>query len=489
MRVDFGPGLVKQAPLSYPVRAPGASPEDRLDLSPLADPALLRRVDLGLLAQPQADRGPLLQAQKALATSLATAWPPPVSPLREPEEAVEIVNRFNQELHFEPDVLRRRQEITVSSPAKFFRVNPALFYDDVLGVYFPMSNLLDREAPPIIIAGDCHLGNLGTMRAADGSTFWGVNDFDMAGRGSPEDDLERMATSLVLMSQGGPLSDADLLRLIDDLASAYLKELSIRAQQGPAKLAGLSLGEARGDVAQLISERSQVNQQQMLGKIAEPDGRRFLRTKELVELGPEEHRVVKGVISQYERTQGSTPELKRPLQVLDIARKTDSGGSTYGLKRYYLLVEASEGPPRVLELKQELPTAPELSTGNPQSASAQHIFSSMAALGGTFDPMMASAQMEGDAYYIRERHREKASLAPGEFRTLQQWQDLVQQAAVALARAHAHQPGVARSICDWVGPDQDLLIRRLQSFSLTYARQTELDCAAFARAHQIKSGS
>lgn len=130
-----------------------------------------------------------------------------------------------------------------------------------------------------------------------------------------------------------------------------------------------------------------------------------------------------------------------------------------------------------------------MSVDVPIAASAQHIFSSMAALGGTFDPTMASAQMEGHAYYIRERHREKASLEPGEFRSLQQWQDLVEQAAIALARAHAHQPGVARAICDWVGPDQDLLIRRLQSFSLTYARQTELDCAAFARHHQISSGT
>lgn len=60
-----------------------------------------------------------------------------------------------------PNNLDKRNALTASSPAKFLRINPALFYEDLKGVYADKSRLLGRKAPVITIAGDCHLGNLG----------------------------------------------------------------------------------------------------------------------------------------------------------------------------------------------------------------------------------------------------------------------------------------------------------------------------------------
>ena len=395
--------------------------------------------------------------------------------LRDSQPAVDFVHRFHSELQLDPETLKKREQMTVSSPAKFFRVNPALFYEDVLGVYYNMSNLIpERKAPEIIVAGDCHLGNFGTLRARDGSTFWGINDFDMAGKGTPEDDLERMATSLLLMS---PLDDEQCAPLVERMALGYLAELS-RLEDSKAPVHnGIFRHEARGAVAALIDKKSGNTQAKLLQEFCHQG--HLKRNHELKDISRREEQLIRDFLPHWESQVAETPELVRPLEVLDIARKTESGGSTFGLNRYFILVAGSDGQERILELKQELPTAPEQNTGNTEEANADYIFTCMKALGGNFEPTMAAGTIDKDAYYVRERQREKGSLPIDKFTTAEQWQELVDHAAIALARAHAFQPGAAAKILQWVGNDQELLVERLQSYAETYARQTELDCAAY----------
>lgn len=418
-------------------------------------------------------RSQITQSQQSLA--LQAAGVARVDVLRDTEPAVTFVHRFNSELQLDPETLVKRNQITVSSPAKFFRVNPALFYDDVLGVYYNMSNLIpDRKAPEIIIAGDCHLGNFGTLRARDGSTFWGINDFDMAGKGTPEDDLERMATSLLLMS---PLEDEECRPLVERMALGYLEELR-RLEDAKAPVHnGLHREESWGAVAALIDKKSDNTQAELLDEFCKHG--RLKRNHELKDISRREEQLIRDFLPHWESQVEATPELVRPLEVLDIARKTDSGGSTFGLNRFFILVAGTDGEERILELKQELPTAPEQGTGNTEEANADYIFSCMKALGGNFEPTMAAGTIDNDAYYVRERQREKGSLPIQDFTTPQQWEELVDHAAIALARAHAFQSGAAEKILKWVGPDQDLVVERLQTYAETYARQTELDCAAY----------
>ena len=91
---------------------------------------------------------------------------------------------------------------------------PSLFHADMRGAYAAHSQLLDRAAPRITINGDSHLGNYGTMRDDDEGIKWALNDYDQSGPGSPERDLERLATSIVLLGQEGGLSPKDSLKLV-----------------------------------------------------------------------------------------------------------------------------------------------------------------------------------------------------------------------------------------------------------------------------------
>jgi len=80
---------------------------------------------------------------------------------------------------------------------------------------------------------------------------------------------------------------------------------------------------------------------------------------------------------------------------------------------------------------------------------------------------------------VRERQREKGALPIFDFTRPEQWEELMDHAAIALARAHAFQSGAAANILEWVGSDRPLLVERLQAYAETYARQTEIDCAAY----------
>ncbi|CAN0334770.1 unnamed protein product, partial [Phaeothamnion confervicola] len=188
-------------------------------------------------------------------------------------------------------------------------------------------------------------------------------------------------------------------------------------------------------------------------------------------------------LANYDKTQGATPGLKRPLKVLDMAAKLESGGSTYGLHRYYVLAEATQGAaPVILEVKQELPTAPESASGDLSTASAQHIYDGMSGMGLTVSPMMAPATMNGTAYLVREREREKGALDMNTL-DLDDWKAVAEQAGMVLARNQSHQAGAAKAVSKWVGDDGDTLVTNLQNWAQKYARQTREDTRAFAAAH------
>lgn len=155
--------------------------------------------------------------------------------------------------------------------------------------------------------------------------------------------------------------------------------------------------------------------------------------------------------------------------MLDCAHKTDSGGSTYGLNRFFVLLQGSEGVPVILEIKQELPNGIETSSGDLSKADAQKIFQSMQAIGGSSNPLLTVATLDGGAYLVREREREKGTI---DLTSLDRddWKDLAEQAGQAIARAHGHQPGAAKAINNWIGEDQDTLVDNLEHFACLLRR-------------------
>jgi uncharacterized protein (DUF2252 family) len=369
-----------------------------------------------------------------------------LSLMREPAQGVALVRRFNAQLGLSATVLAQREAMMGANPATFFRANPGLFYDDLRGAYREQAELLPRRAPLMLIAGDCHLGNFGTLRTSDGAVLWSLNDFDLARPGSPAEDLARLATSLALEDP----------QLVAPMAQAYLHEIDRLAETRAPSAAGIAEPEARGKVAKLIANRTQKTQRDLLKTFAQPDRTRLLRNHELAELSAETRQQLSQLLESYDRLQPPTPELRRPLEVLDVAAKLGSGGNTFGLKRFYVLVAATDGLPRILEVKQELPPA-----------DAGLLDQRLSALEAKYEPTMAAMTLADEVYLVRERQPAKGSLDEVD-------SQVAEQAGTVLARVHGRQAQVIR---EWVGSERQMLIERLQALAELYAEQVKADQA------------
>lgn len=436
-----------------PVRASVSQPAPRayrstaapLDTFQASEPPLLRAADL-----------------KALFTRRPTQF------------AVDFVNRYNADLNVSPEAQKERDANARKSPATFFRMFPSLFHADMRGAY--AHQLLDRTAPQLIINGDSHLGNFGTLRDDHEGIKWALNDYDQSGPGSPERDLGRLATSIVLLGQESGLSAQESLQMVHRFAEGYLTEL---ARPHP-KSAGLGQQEAYGPVKDLIDKAKGKTHEQMVEKFAQPgpDGRwQLKRNDELVDVPASlKDAIVQGVRA-YEASLEPTPGIGRPLEILDVCRKEGSGGSSRGLDRYYVLLGGvpQDPLPAILELKQILPCPIDSASGDLTLARPGEIVANQDALGGPENPLNGSVWVAGKEILAREREGEKLDLKLEKL-TLRGWQATAEQAGTVLAQAHAH--GHRQALREWIGGEGALLTQRLVSFAQEYAAQTQADFAA-----------
>ncbi|WP_224361411.1 DUF2252 family protein [Hyalangium versicolor] len=400
---------------------------------------------------------------------------------RAPEQAVNFIASFEARLDLPPERLREKETLMRENVSAFFRMMPALFHDDLRGPYASASQLLDRPAPRILVGGDTHIQNFGTLRGPDGSTVWGLNDFDQAGLGSPEADLTRLATSAVLMAREAGLSAKEQTELVSVLGKAYFGELDRLAEKGSSPGAFLTKKEAQGKVDDLIGEARDASSEKLLEKyvrLDEKEGPHFRKTDTLRPVPSSVRKDLKAALETYEAGLRGTQAVARPLKVLDQAQRLDAGGSSYGLGRYYVLVEAArpKDPPVLLELKELL--APSIAEP-PVPANGSAAVDAQKQLGGFASPLTGATRMGGRAFLVREVEPEKAKLADDALNGKKELASAFEQAARVLARAHGATPQQVALLEKWVGDDAQQATRQLATFAQSYATQTQADWQAF----------
>lgn len=396
---------------------------------------------------------------------------------RDPQEAVRFVERFTQQLNLSERSQAERKAMLRKAPSAFFRMFPSLYHEDLRGPYAEKKQLLDRPAPVQIIDGDCHLANFGSQRHAGSTVLFALNDYDQAGQGTVEADLSRLATSIQLLAKEMGQGDRDTL--VSECARGYLENLRRLSTASETPPAGISVDEAQGSVKKYLQKACEQTQAELLHKYSAHG--KLLRNEELEEASAADWTEIEQGLAEFDAEQGPTPDLARPLRLLDVARKLGSGGSSRGLGRFYVLLEGPPGKPEViLELKQLLPSPIESSSGDLSEADADLVLAWMEALGSPTNPCSGSVAIHGYDYLIREREREKRDLPLGKL-DAQGWRELCRQAGAVLAQAHVQEPGNAERILKWVGPDSQQLTTNLQTFARDYAAQTEADHAALLK--------
>lgn len=445
------------------------------------------------------------------ADSLApvTEAPHPISPKarRDPAAGAAFCDAFNAGLGLSREALNQKIDLMCSTPLKLARCMPALFMSDVLGAYAELGALSERKAPVVQIDGDCHFGNFGVVRGPEAHAVWGLNDHDMTCKGSPAFDLDRLAFSLVSAMRQQGISSEKTSKVVARLASAYQTELSSVADGSTPALPFLKARETDDALRKLIEKADEVSRNDQIKKLAEPDGHggwRFLRSDSVTPVPTREATIVTQALHRYDETQGETPAVARPLRIFDVARKLDSGGSSFGQPRYWAMVANADGsmPPVVLEVKQELPAPlvgwngdPEAArrasrpnwTGNLHKADASQVVKGQRAMGGNLNPLTGTTDIDGLSYLVREREPCKASLSDRDLGSTDDFVMVAQAAGKVLARAHARDAGSAKALLVWAG-DEACFAERLDAFAQAYATQAEHDLAAYRQAHP-QSGS
>lgn len=470
-----------------------------------------------LTTAPQTDSAPsppVLQDGHA-GTVETTPARPPVStkpttsaPVRDPQQAVAFCDAFNAGERLAPSGLDEKLALMCSSPLKLARCMPALMMSDILGAFADLAKLSDKPAPVIWIDGDCHQGNFGIVQSRHGHAVWGLNDFDMACQGSPAMDLDRLAFSLVASMRERGLSTADTTRVVDALAKSYHKEVKEIADGQDHGEAYLNAKQSSGHIQKLIENADAVTREDWIKKYAArgSDGSWHLVYSDKVEaVDPQTSNAVSDALHAYDHGQGVTPSVARPLQIMGVAQKLQSGGSSHGQPRYFALVENVDAkqPPILLEVKQELP-APLVRwngdnaaavtssranwTGNLHKADAAQVVRGQLSMGGDQNPLSGATSIDGISYLVREREPCKATLSEKSFATVEDYASFADQAGQVLGLAHGRSAEQANAIVSWMG-DKDSFAQRLDTFAQAYANQAEADVEAFRAAHPIASGS
>ncbi len=283
--------------------------------------------------------------------------------------------------------------------------------------------------------------------------MWGLNDFDQAGVGSPEWDLERLAVSLYVASRSNEKSPEESLALVKKMADTYLSHLG---ENGPAYL---SEGESSGKIYGLIKKAGSKSAEKFLRKWTTPEGERLVRGDKLEDIKEPRGEQVRNALTT------TFPE----YTFLDTASKPHSGGSTRGLERYYSLVRSPERErPWILETKAVLPCPVQTPDGDLSRGDGAEVIDYWTRMGGVVDQRQRAFRLDKVAFFTREREHEKNAL--------DEEQSELEAASVGigqvLARAHTRSGADLKA---WVSGREDLLVENLSRFTRHYARQVESD--------------
>lgn len=444
------------------LRAHNATAEDISVIRPFSSSS---PIHISRLERPELWRAPEASTALLESTDQAVVQATSSGP-RPPAQAVSFLEKLDHQLGLSAEMSKEKKELMTESAHAFFRASPALFYSDLQGPYQEASRLLPETAPRVAIVGDAHLLNAGTFRGPDGTTVWGLNDFDQAEIGSPEWDLERMGSSLYVAARSGGLSSEESLDLVRQMGQSYLANLG---SKGPAYL---HRSETDGKVAETIDKAGSKDQKKFLAKWTNPDGRSLLRGEDLEDPDPKRGAQIQDALHR------TFPE----LEFLDLASKPHSGGSTRGLERYYALVDNPGSSPWILEVKAVLPSPVQVPDGDLSRGDGGQILNFQKQMGSPVDHRHRAFKLDGVAFFTREREREKDAVKDKP----KHLSNLAPLLGKVLARAHNSS---GADLKGWVNGRDDQLLDNLGAFSQSYARQVESDFREFSAKYAPPPGS
>ncbi len=412
-----------------------------------------------------------------------------------------LVEAFSELMAADPDAFKRKFRKMAADPFAFYRGSACLFYAD-------MERDEDRWANDktsrVWIQGDLHAENFGTYMDSEGVFVFDVNDFDEAYIGHFTWDVKRFVASLALVCWMKAISDADIARLIQTYARAYLQQVHYFVETDRDHAYSLRLDTTEGTVREILLDTRLNTRVQLLDKTTYVDNgyeRRFRRSGLVRELGvPELARVQRA----YEAYLQTIPKEKRfrslTYEVKDIVGRRGFGIGSAGLPAYNILVEGRTEALEndiVLSMKQGNVAAPSRVVHDERIESyfkhhGHRTAVSERALQAHADPWLGYTELDGVGFVVSELSPYAEDL---------EWSDLTEPEEIApvvdyLGRATAKVHCVADedadsalldfqtedAIIEAVGEGEEAFVKEMVEFGKAYAEIARTDHRLFVDA-------
>ena len=111
------------------------------------------------------------------------------------------------------------------------------------------------QGPPVWICGDCHVGNLGPVAAADGRVEIEIRDLDQTVVGNPAHDIVRLALSLAMAARSSDLPGVTTARIMEHLMEGYQSALHHASATSTADAPDIDLAPIRNLLATALKRR------------------------------------------------------------------------------------------------------------------------------------------------------------------------------------------------------------------------------------------
>ena len=190
------------------------------------------------------------------------------------------------------------------------------------------------------VCGDLHLENIGSYRAANGLTYFDINDFDEAQLAPCTVDLARLVTSLLVAAHDWRIPAKVTHSLAWRLIQAYKQRLLRGKPQSIERLT------AEGALKRFLEQVDKRSPSALLNRYTQRHGRHrhLIRDgKRLLELNPTETQTVWPWLESWLAHYGD-------WRLRDLAFRV-AGTSSLGLARYAALVQTPKGKYKLLDFK------------------------------------------------------------------------------------------------------------------------------------------
>lgn len=261
------------------------------------------------------------------------------------------------------------------------------------------------EGPDAWICGDCHIGNLGPLGAADGELAVQIRDLDQTVIGNPVHDLIRLALSLATAARGSDLPGVTTAHIIERMVEGY--------EQAFAPAAGDQTCEAANEAPKIVRKLMRDAAGRSWRHLADE---RIEGTKPVIPLGrrfwplTKDERKAIATLFEQENTRKLVTALRSrddnaPVRVLDAAywRK---GCSSLGGLRFAVLLAVDVGDEErhcLIDVKEAVPAAaPRSQTGKMPADNAKRVVTGARHLSPFLGDRMMAERLLEKPVFIRE---------------------------------------------------------------------------------------